>query len=93
MESDNLSNVATEEDLALSREVTLHHRYEWIHIANDAVISLWFLVGSVFFFYASLQHLGTWLFVLGSLQMLMGPVIRTMNKLHVRNIVKKNIHF
>lgn len=93
MESDNLANVATEEDLELSREVTLHHRYEWAHIINDAVISLWFLVGSIFFFFSSLQYLGTWLFVLGSLQMLVGPVIRTMNKLHVRNIVKKTIHF
>lgn len=75
------------------RELNLHHLYEWIHIANDAAISLWFLVGSVFFFYPSLKDAGTWLFVIGSCQMLLGPVIRTFNKLHVKHVIKQNLHF
>lgn len=93
MSTRELSPESVEEAAAMEREVRLHHRYEWAHIANDALISAWFLVGSVFFLYPDLQKQGTWLFVIGSTQMFLGPVIRTFNKLQVKTIVKQNLHF
>ena len=86
-------NRPSEDNPDWQRELRVHHLYEWIHITNDAVISLWFLVGSIFFFYPSMQDTGTWLFVIGSCQMLLGPVIRTFNKLHVKHVIKQNLHF
>lgn len=64
----------------------VHQRYENLHILNDFALAFWFLVGSIFFFYAKLTHLGTWLFVLGSAQMMMGPLIRIAHKMHVKRI-------
>jgi hypothetical protein len=60
--------------------------YEWLHILNDGLIALEFLIGSLMFLSHETQHVGVWLFVLGSGQMLVGPVIRAANKLHVRRL-------
>jgi len=76
-----------------NHERKIHERYEWLHIINDLLIGLYFLIGSIFFFYPTTQKTGTWLFVLGSGQMLIGPLIRTLNKLHVRTIRKEVIHW
>lgn len=84
------AGVRTEID-RLERKV--HETYEWLHIANDAVAALLFLVGSVFFLYSSLEKTGTWLFICGSAQMTVGPMIRIANKLHVRNYKKQPIHW
>lgn len=75
------------------RERRVHELYEWLHILNDALSSLFFVIGSAFFFYASMQEYGTWLFLIGSTQMLIGPMIRIANKLHLRNIRKELIHW
>lgn len=71
----------------------LHHRYEWLHIINDIIIAIWFFIGSIFFFYASMQEAGTWLFVIGSAQMMLRPIIRITHKIHVGEIETRNIHF
>lgn len=67
--------------------------YEWLHILNDLLIGFYFLIGSICFFYPAWEHAGIWLFILGSGQMLIGPLIRTMNKLHVRTVEKRVIHW
>ena len=76
-----------------AHERRTHETYEWIHIVNDFLIAFWFVVGSIFFFYSSLTYYGIWLFLIGSCQMLLGPIIRVFNKLHVRNIRKEVIHW
>ncbi|WP_080437532.1 MULTISPECIES: YrhK family protein [Yersiniaceae] len=48
------------------------------------MIAVWFLIGSIFFFYDSLMTGGTWLFVAGSLQLLLRPVITLAELIHVR---------
>lgn len=77
----------------IAQERIPHEIYEWAHIANDFFISLFFLVGSVLFFYPAQEDLGTWLFVAGSAQMMLGPVIRIANKLQVRHIRKSVLHW
>lgn len=74
-------------------KIVIHHRYEWIHILNDIIIAIWFFIGSIFFFFASMQDAGTWLFVLGSAQMMVRPIIRIAHKIHVGDIETKNINF
>lgn len=65
-------------------ELVIRDRYETISITNDLLIGTWFLVGSFFFFSPTLTHLGTWLFLLGSIEMLIRPVIRFTRRVHLR---------
>src|SRR5699024_1445202 len=59
-------------------------RYESLSIANDVVLGIWFTVGSFLFFSESTMTEATVLFVLGSMQMLIGPVIRVSRRIHLR---------
>lgn len=97
MESRNHSN-ERKQDYTVTvqmekHRLILHHRYEWLHIINDIMIAIWFLIGSFFFFYESTQTVGTWLFVIGSAQMMVRPIIRIAHKIHVGEIETRNIHF
>ena len=65
-------------------ELVIRQRYEVISIVNDILIGTWFLVGSFFFFSESLVYVGTWLFVLGSVEMLIRPTIRLTRRVHLR---------
>lgn len=64
-------------------ELVIRQRYETIGIINDILIGLWFLVGSFFFLSTSLVEAGTWLFILGSIEMLIRPVIRFARRVHL----------
>ena len=57
-------------------ELVIRGRYEVISIVNDLLIGLWFIVGSVLFFFESTTTAGTWLFLLGSVQLIVRPMIR-----------------
>lgn len=67
-------------------ELIVRHRYESASIANDILIGLWFVVGSVLFFNPSTETVGITLFLLGSLQMLARPMIRLARRVHLRRI-------
>ncbi|QNI04206.1 YrhK family protein [Halomonas sp. SH5A2] len=59
------------------RELIVHQRYEVLSMINDFLLGIWFTIGSVcFFFEGELKTLGVWLFVIGSLQLLIRPTIR-----------------
>ena len=62
----------------------IEQRYEWVHILNDFLLGAWFLAGSIFFFFDHLMVIGMWCFTLGSAQILIGPVIQIIHKLHLR---------
>lgn len=65
-------------------QIVIEKRYEVVSIINDFMIGVWFLVGSVFFFWKDTQELGTWLFVIGSAQLVMRPTIRLARHIHLR---------
>lgn len=71
------------------QRAAVDHRYENLHILNDFALAFWFLVGSICFFYAHLTFLGTWLFVIGSAQMMIGPLIRVAHKLHIKRLEER----
>ncbi|MBK0004755.1 YrhK family protein [Erwinia sp. S63] len=64
--------------------IIVERRYRALGAFNDLLIAMWFLIGSVFFFYNSMMNNGTWLFVAGSLQLLLRPVITLAELIHVR---------
>lgn len=67
-------------------EVTIRQRYEVVSIVNDILIALWFTVGSVLFFRESTTTAGTWLFLLGSIQLMVRPGIRLSRRVHIRRM-------
>lgn len=74
-------------DLRIGREeLVIRGRYETLSIANDVLIGLVFLVGSFFFFSDRLMTDGTWLFVVGSVLMLIRPSIRLARRFHLQRL-------
>ena len=67
-------------------ELVIRQRYEALSIANDVLIALWFLVGSILFFWESTTMAATWCFLLGSIEFLIRPVIRFTRLVHIRRI-------
>ena len=67
-------------------ELVIRGRYETVSIINDLLIAVWFIVGSVLFFSTSTTTAGTWLFLIGSVQLLIRPVIRLARRIHITRI-------
>lgn len=69
------------------RKVVIHERYEKLHIISELLLGVWFLTGSFMFFSAHWTYWGTWLFVIGSAQMMIGPLIRIAHKIHIKKFL------
>lgn len=67
-------------------ELVIRRRYEALSIGNDVLIALWFLVGSILFFWEAMSVAATWCFLLGSIEFLIRPAIRLARLVHVRRI-------
>jgi hypothetical protein len=67
-------------------EIVVRQRYETISIANDVMIALWFVAGSILFFWESTTTLATWMFLLGSLEFLARPAIRLVRRVHLQRL-------
>lgn len=67
-------------------ELLLRHRYETASIVNDILIAAWFIAGSVLFFHTSTADLGTWMFLLGSIELAIRPTIRLIRYVHLRRL-------
>ena len=49
-------------------------RYQWVHVTLGLIGNLSFFIGSVLFFWESWKNVGIWLFVIGSLGMLIDTI-------------------
>lgn len=67
-----------------SKKVVIQKRYKVLGAVNDLLIAIWFLTGSILFFFDSMMTGGTWLFVAGSLQLLMRPALTLAELIHIR---------
>ena len=72
-----------------SRHFVIQRRYEALGVINDLLIAIWFLIGSIFFLNDSLMQSGTWLFIVGSAQFLIKPLIKLASLIHVSRIYKE----
>jgi YrhK-like protein len=68
------------------RELVIRRRYEALSIINDILIAVWFTVGSFMFFSDALTYAGTWLFVIGSIELLIRPAIRLTRHVHLQRL-------
>ncbi|GHC81545.1 hypothetical protein GCM10007079_21630 [Nocardiopsis terrae] len=57
-------------------ELVVRQRYEALSILNDILIALWFIAGSIMFFFPEWTVAGTWCFLAGSVELLIRPLIR-----------------
>lgn len=71
-------------------ELVVRQRYEAASIFNDILIALWFIAGSVMFFSEHWMRAGTWCFLLGSVQLLVRPIIRLQRQLHVQRLRQRH---
>ncbi len=67
-------------------ELVIRQRYEVLSIANDVLVALWFVAGSVLFFWESTTVAATWMFLVGSIEFLARPLIRLVRRLHLHRI-------
>ncbi|MFS0865874.1 YrhK family protein [Microbacterium sp. 179-B 1A2 NHS] len=65
-------------------ELVIRRKYEVASILNDVMVAGWFIAGSILFFSESTTTAGTWLFLLGSVQLLIRPLIRLARHVHLR---------
>lgn len=63
--------------------------YKALYQLNDVVLGLIFLIGSFLFFSESTVFQGTVLFVIGSLQMIIRPLIAMLHDLHMAMLDRK----
>jgi hypothetical protein len=64
----------------------VYGRYEKLYTLNDFLAALYFLVGSVMFFYENLMLAATWCFTIGSVHFLLRPTIKVAREFHLANL-------
>jgi len=63
------------------RHARIWAAWEIVYTVVDFAAAFLFIVGSVFFFYASLTYWGTWMFLVGSVCFALKPTIRLVREL------------
>lgn len=53
-----------------------NRNYHFIAITNEIMIGTWFLVGSILFLSEKTKTAGTFLFIIGSAQLLIRPILK-----------------
>ncbi|WP_328856513.1 YrhK family protein [Williamsia herbipolensis] len=67
-------------------ELVIRQRWEVVSIVNDILVAIWFIAGSILFFGESTTYAGTWLFLAGSVELLIRPVIRLARRVHLQRL-------
>ncbi|ARF15951.1 YrhK family protein [Sporosarcina ureae] len=76
-----------EYEVKLGKHVIFFNKnYRYIFIINELVLGIIFIVGSVFFFFETLKTAGIILFVVGSAQLFIRPVLKILHATTLRKI-------
>jgi len=70
----------------------LFREYEWVHMGIGILGNLSFFIGSIFFLFESLKNSGVWLFIGGSLGMLIGTVGRAIVRMETKAMRARRDH-
>lgn len=74
-------------------EKTINRLYDWLSIGNDFAVGVEFVVGSIEFLPNHDATFGVYLFIVGSTQLLIRPVINLARKIHLHKLQKRKIRF
>ncbi len=84
-------NRGVELDVDIGKQhIVIQRRYEALGAFNDLLIAIWFLVGSFLFLSESLVEGGTWLFIVGSAQLIIKPLIKLTSLIHVGRVSRQS---
>lgn len=75
-----------------NEELVINNKYETLSIANDVLIGIFFFVGSILFYFKPLEFWAITLFVLGSIDFLLRPIIRMARKFHLKRLGRRDDH-
>lgn len=75
-----------------AEELVIRQRYEAVSILNDILIALWFIAGSIMFFFPAWETAGTWCFLAGSIELLIRPLIRLSRQVHLKRLSGRSTH-
>ncbi|GGF99593.1 hypothetical protein GCM10007304_11840 [Rhodococcoides trifolii] len=67
-------------------ELVIRQRWEVVSICNDILVAVWFIIGSILFFSESTTTAGTRMFLIGSIELMLRPVIRLSRRVHLTRI-------
>lgn len=70
-------------------ELKISKIYQLLYQINDIIIGLIFLIGSFLFFSEATTYYGIWLFVAGSVLMLVRPFISIIHHIHISRVYKQ----
>lgn len=65
------------------KELAVRQRYETLSMVNDIATGVLFVVGSLLFLSASTSSAGAWVFLVGSVSMLLRPVIQLTSRVEL----------
>jgi hypothetical protein len=68
----------------------IERNYKALGLINAFMIGIEFLIGSIEFLPGHLNTIGTYLFILGSFQILLVPTIRISRDIHIKLRLKKS---
>ena len=71
---------------ATHKHRVIYGRYQKIYTLNDFSAALFFLVGSIMFFYESLMIPATWCFTLGSVNFMLRPTVKVLREFHLARL-------
>lgn len=74
-------------------EAKLKRFYDWLSIANDLAVGTEFLIGSFEFLPSGNELFGVFLFIVGSSQLLIRPIIQIFRKAHLSRLYRRKIRF
>ena len=74
-------------------ERSINRLYDWLSIGNDFAVGIEFLVGSIEFLPNYDATFGVYLFIVGSTQLLIRPVIALGRKIHLHKLANRKIKF
>ncbi|QTN00896.1 hypothetical protein ERJ70_17350 [Sediminibacillus dalangtanensis] len=72
-------------DIQMGRfQLFFNKKYRLISLTNDIALGLWFFIGSIFFLWKQTQTIGTVLFILGSAQLLIRPLLKIIHAFYLK---------
>lgn len=61
-----------------------NRNYHLIYLTNEIMLGIWFVVGSVFFLWETTKTAGIILFIIGSLQLLIRPLLKIFHSMTLK---------
>lgn len=86
MQQNNENNHSEIDISSKNHELIIRNRYKFYYNINDVLIAVWFIIGSVLFFWQETETIAIWFFLLGSIELLVRPLMRIFSEIHLKNI-------